>query len=142
MGFNYAREKKKFDSEWEKKEKWYRESGMSEDAIREMREYDWNDFKARRCYEKRRDDSGTDIEEIAAPETEQRTSGRYGWIEDIDDSALVHKLRKLKLHELEIITLLIIDDLSREQAAAKMEIPYRTFKYQLKKMAHCKMKLQ
>ena len=33
MGFNYAREKRKFDEKWKKLEDWYRESGMSEDAI-------------------------------------------------------------------------------------------------------------
>ena len=47
MGFNYAREKRKFDEKWKKLEDWYRESGMSEDAIREMREYDWNELKAK-----------------------------------------------------------------------------------------------
>ena len=134
MGFYYATEKAKFNAKWKTLEKWYRESGMSEDAIREMREYDWSEFKARRRYEKRRDDSGIDIEEIAEPETEQRTSGRYGWIEDIDTPTLVHKLRNLTLHELEIITLLTVEDLTQEQAAKKMGIPYRTFKYQLKKI--------
>ena len=134
MGFKYAREKRKFDEKWEKLEDWYRKSGMSEDAIREMREYDWNELKARRRYENKRDESGADIEEIAEPETERKTSGRYCWIEDLNNPALVHKLRKLTSHELEIITLLIIDDLTQQQAAEKMGIPYRTFKYQLKKI--------
>ena len=134
MGFNYAREKRKFDEKWKKLEDWYRKSGMSEDAILEMREYDWNDLKARRRYENKRDESGTDIEEIAEPETGRKPSGRYGWIEDLNNTALVLKLRKLTPHELEIITLLIIDDLTQQQAAEKMGIPYRTFKYQLKKI--------
>ena len=134
MGFYYATEKAKFDEKWKKLEDWYRRSGMSEDAIREMREYDWNELKARRRYENKRDESGADIEEFAEPETERKTSGRYGWIEDLNNTALVHKLRKLTLHELEIITLLIVDDLTQQQAAEKMGIPYRTFKYQLKKI--------
>ena len=117
MGFNYAHEKRKFDEKWKKLEDWYRKSGMSEDAILEMREYDWNDLKARRRYEHKRDESGTDIEEIAEPETERKTSGRYGWVEDLNNPALVHKLRKLTPHELEIITLLIVDDLTQQQAA-------------------------
>ena len=134
MGFYYATEKAKFDEKWKKLEDWYRKSGMSEDAIREMREYDWNELKARRRYENKRDESGADIEEIAEPETERKTSGRYGWIEDLNNTALVLKLRKLTPHELEIITLLIVDDLTQQQAAEKMGIPYRTFKYQLKKI--------
>ena len=50
MGFNYAREKGKFDEKWKKLEVWYRRSGMSEDAIREMREYDWNEFNSTRKF--------------------------------------------------------------------------------------------
>ena len=134
MGFYYATEKAKFDEKWKKLEDWYRKSGMSEDAIREMREYDWNELKARRRYENKRDESGADIEEFAEPETERKTSGRYGWIEDLNNTALVHKLRKLTLHELEIITLLNVDDLTQQQAAEKMGIPYRTFKYKIKKI--------
>ena len=41
MGYNYSREKRKFDAEWKKKEAWYRESGMSEEAIQEIFTYDW-----------------------------------------------------------------------------------------------------
>lgn len=48
-----------------------------------MREYNWNELKARRRYENKRDESGADIEEIAEPKTERKTSGRYGWVEDL-----------------------------------------------------------
>lgn len=41
MGYSYSREKRKFDIEWKKKEEWYRESGMSEEAIQEIFTYDW-----------------------------------------------------------------------------------------------------
>ena len=41
MGYSYSREKRKFDAEWKKKEEWYRESGMSEEAIQEIFTYDW-----------------------------------------------------------------------------------------------------
>ena len=64
MGFNYAREKRKFDEKWKKLEDWYRESGMSEDAIREMREYDWSEFNSTRKFYRYGDDD-VDVESIA-----------------------------------------------------------------------------
>ena len=63
MGFNYAREKREFDREWNEKERWYRESGMSEDAIREMFEYDWREFNSTRKFYRHGDDD-VDVESI------------------------------------------------------------------------------
>ena len=48
MTFNYATERKKFENNWAITEALYRRHGMSESAIQEMREYDWNLFKAAR----------------------------------------------------------------------------------------------
>ena len=48
MTFNYSAERKKFEKNWAKTEALYRKHGMSENAIREMREYDWDMFKAAR----------------------------------------------------------------------------------------------
>ena len=48
MKFNYSYEKKKFDTEWEKLEIEYRKSGMTEKAIMEIRNFDWNLFKLQR----------------------------------------------------------------------------------------------
>ena len=64
MGFNYALEKRKFDEKWKKLDVWYRESGMSEDAIREMYEYDWREFNSNRKFYRHGDDD-VDVESIA-----------------------------------------------------------------------------
>jgi len=50
MGFNYGREKKKFDTDWKKKATWYRAVGMSEDAIQTLHAFDWEQFKSERRY--------------------------------------------------------------------------------------------
>lgn len=36
MGFYYAREKQKFDAEWERLSAWYQAEGMSAEAIKEL----------------------------------------------------------------------------------------------------------
>lgn len=48
MEFNYAVEKRKFEQGWAKTEALYRKHGMTEKAIQEMHEYDWDMFKASR----------------------------------------------------------------------------------------------
>lgn len=41
MKFNYAREKRIFDKEWEQLQREYLEAGMHESAIAEMKSFDW-----------------------------------------------------------------------------------------------------
>lgn len=53
MGFYYAREKKKFDAEWEKTAAWYKSEGMSDEDIEKMRLFDWAQFCRQRSYENR-----------------------------------------------------------------------------------------
>ena len=46
MAYNYAKEKRRFDAEWKRNERWYRKEGMSEDDIEEMRRFDLEQFNA------------------------------------------------------------------------------------------------
>ncbi len=54
IAYNYAREKRRFDAEWKRKEVWYRKEGMSEGSIEEMRRFDLEQFNRDRAYESRR----------------------------------------------------------------------------------------
>ena len=51
MGFHYAREKQKFDAEWERLSAWYQAEGMSAEAIEAIRQFDWANFCHQRVYE-------------------------------------------------------------------------------------------
>lgn len=48
MNFNYSYEKKKFEQEWAKLEKEYRQAGMSDKDILEMKNFDYDCFKLNR----------------------------------------------------------------------------------------------
>ena len=50
MSFNYAREKRMFDREWEQLHKEYAAAGMNEAAIAQMKAFDWGWFCSRRVY--------------------------------------------------------------------------------------------
>lgn len=148
MGFNYAFERAKFDVEWQKKYEWYKAEGMSDDAIRKIYEYDLGVFNAERSYVNHTQelpDENTPLEyghgtlvqkyeHFCVTFSEADFSGRYAWVETIEDEKLVHKLKKLNEHQLEMLTLISFEGYTQEEAAKCMEIPYRTFKYQLKKL--------
>lgn len=47
MGFNYAAEKKKFETLWARLRREYRAAGMSDAAIQKMHDFDWEVFNRR-----------------------------------------------------------------------------------------------
>jgi len=137
MGFNYAREKTKFETEWKKKAMLYRSAGMSEDSIQILRDDAWNEFKSDRNYALHTQELPEDQRintsyflSLTITASEEELTGRYDWIETLNNSAMVHKLRQLDINKLEMLTLVSQDGLTQEEAAIRMGIPYRTFKYQ------------
>lgn len=141
MAFYYAQEKAKFDAAWQKTAAWYRREGMSEEAIRILYDDAWEEFKANRNYtlhtQELPDEQRTNILyclSMTVTFSEDDFTGRYAWIETIDNPELVHKLRRLDTHSLEMLTLVSQDGLTQEEAAQRMMVPYRTFKYQWKRL--------
>ena len=50
MGFNYAKEHRKFEAKWKKLRKEYEEAGMDEDAIEQIYQFDREVFCSERSY--------------------------------------------------------------------------------------------
>ena len=134
MGFNYAREKRKFDEKWKKLEVWYRESGMSEDAILEMYEYDWSEFNSNRKFYRYGDDD-VDIESIVEEDGDSidKTFSEE-WIELLDTSDLVRKVRKLPADYIEIIDLLVRENLTQEEVARRMHCSQQNIAKKIEKI--------
>lgn len=98
MGFNYAREKRKFDKEWEQLHQEYAAAGMSEAAIAQMKAFDWGWFCSRRVYADHvqalpeessynEDGRSTLFRKFAALSVafeQGQASGRYAWVETIE----------------------------------------------------------
>ena len=120
MGFNYAREKRKFDKKWNEKERWYRKSGMSEDAIREMYKYDWSEFNSTRKFYRHGDDN-VNVESIVEEDGDSidKTFSEE-WIELLETPNLVRKVRKLPADYIEIIDLMVRENLTQEEVAGRM----------------------
>ena len=125
MSFNYAREKRKFEKEWEVLYQKYSRTGMPEDAIAQMKEYDWVCFCGNRIYQMH---TQAIPQEVFDADEEHSTllkkfpnlsvqlelgSGRYGWIESIEDDVLYGRLQALAPKDLELVTLLVIEKYTR-----------------------------
>lgn len=62
MGYKHGLEKRKFDAEWNKNEKLYRELGMSDEQIASIKEFDNDTFRSDRAYLEKKVDL-SDIED-------------------------------------------------------------------------------
>ena len=134
MGFNYALEKRKFDEKWKKLDVWYRESGMSEDAIREMYEYDWREFNSTWKFYRYGDDD-VNVENITE-EDEDAIDKAFSeeWIELLETQNLVRKVRKLPADYIEIIDLMVRENLTQEEVAMRMHCSQQNIAKKIEKI--------
>ena len=125
MGFHYAREKQKFDAEWERLSAWYRVEGMSAEAIAELYKYDWAVFCRQRSFENRTQPLPEEPASVLHRKFSQLTTvmtdtdlrGRYDWIESLDDDELAGRLKKLPADDRELLTQIVMDGLTKAEVA-------------------------
>ena len=165
MSFNYAAEKKKFETLWARLRREYRAAGMSDAAIQKMHDFDWEVFKQERIYRLHTQDLGIGIFDEPSAEQEDKsalmkkflesvsrwddytTASRYGWIEGIGDQRLVRVLKRLSISEKELLTKYCIEDKTQQEIAAEMGLSQRAVGKQLQQLKNffrkfCKMVLK
>ena len=133
MGYNYSREKRKFDAEWKKKETWYRESGMSEEAIQEIFTYDWAEFNATRKFYRYMED--VDVERIPEKSGDiLETALPKEWIELLDSPEMLRKIRQLPTDYIEIIEMLCFENLTQREIAERMSCSQQNIAKKIEKI--------
>ena len=144
MSWNNAYEKRKFEEKQKKQAKKYRALGMTEEQIKEMYEFDYAQFKSERRFHMHTqsfepdkfDDDEDDNEKLsivekfqdvlATTQDDSTDKSRYWWIEEIDEPETVKKIKSLSERDLEILTLMVIDELTHEEIAKIMGVCVRT----------------
>lgn len=144
MSWNNAYEKRKFEEKQKKQAEKYRALGMTEEQIKEIYEFDYAQFKSERRFHMHTqsfepdkfDDDEDDNEKLsivekfqdvlATTQDDSTEKSRYWWIEEIDDSETVRKIKLLSKSDLEILTLIVIDKLKNKEIAQVTGIPLRT----------------
>lgn len=140
MTFNYGAERKKFEKTWAITEALYRKHGMSESAIQEMREYDWDLFKAARIEAIHtqemgfQPDSDDDMTMMDSPllmkffdqfTSQYDTHGshdRYWWLEELSDPRFIAVIPRLTNDEKELLTLIVVEGYTQGECAVKLHI--------------------
>lgn len=129
MGFNYAKERRKFDAEWKKLRKQYEQAGMSDDAIEQLYQFDLEAFRSWRNYsvqtqqlpdlyiDKENEEKHSSLlkkfKTLSTTFDESDFPGRYAWVDEIEDAGLAEKIRRLSADDLELLTLIAIDGYSQ-----------------------------
>ena len=131
MGFNYGREKRRFDKEWEQLQKEYADAGMDEADIAQMKEFDWKWFCSRRVYDSHNQvlPDEKDFSEgantvlfhkfssLSADFDMQKSSGKYDWLQEIEDKEMYRRLKFLKSKDLELLTLVAKEGYTQAEVA-------------------------
>ena len=149
MGFNYAKEKNRFEANWKKLQKKYEDVGMLPEAINAMHTYDWEAFLAHRIYSSHtqalpaclsgvtEDDRSTLFQKYPSLSVSfdiDDFSGRYSWIETISDAHLTARLKSLSSEDLEVLTILIIEGYDQEELARRWRCSQSAISQRFKKL--------
>ncbi len=138
MNWNNGAERKKFRKRMKKQEVWYRKEGMSEEAIKAMREYDTKWFNScRREYRHIQpidelvegvNDEGMNplirrfreaMSYYMVPDMEENI---FWWIDEIEDQALLNAVAKMKPLTVLIISLVVFCGYKSEEVAEMLGI--------------------
>ena len=107
---------------------------MSEDAIREMCEYDWNEFNSTRKFYRRGEDN-VDVESIVEEDGDSidKTFSEE-WIELLETPNLVRRVRKLPADYIEIIDLMVRENLTQKEVAGRMHCSQQNIAKKIEKI--------
>lgn len=134
MGFNYAREKLRFEKEWRLIRQQYEQAGMSPDDIEQMYAFDWAWFKSQRKYFNHLSDLSDGITLESFPQSitgytmsiyaacgmrDTSSINRYQWFDEIDDEELARRLKLLSREDIELLTCFVFEESTQREIALK-----------------------
>ena len=149
MGFNYAKERRKFEAEWKKLRQEYKQAEMDAHAIEQLYLFDLGVFCSERSYlnhtQQMQDmyivGESSDhssllkkIKNISVTFDEAAFHDRYAWVETIDDSHLSALIRKLPQRDLELLTFLVIEGHTQQELAEEWHCSQRLISKRLQKI--------
>ena len=152
MSWNNGYERRKFEA-WQKKQaEEYRALGMTEEQIKEMYEFDLEQFKSERRYRMHTQRLQVqEFEENDADESDNtllneffdeltcniETSGyksKYWWVEEIENPKLAERIKILSKDDLELLTKSIIDEYTQTELADIYGIAQKNISKKLKRI--------
>lgn len=136
MAYNHGLAKREFEREWHKKEKKYRELGMTDEQINAIREFDEQEFRAERVYLEKKvplaeadEFRQTTIDESVIDNIEEN------WYEYITDTEKRKALRKVPANMRRAFYLNKIMKMSQQEISSILLMPRRTIGWWIVKIA-------
>jgi len=136
MAYNHAKEEKRFKEQWEQKEILYRKSGMNDEQISVIREYDESVFRMDRAFY-RRTMLLTEPENLSegVSDSHSDTYLEEYWTELIDSAEKYNSLMKVPPIMRKAFYLYKVMGLHQSEISLKLSIPQQTISYWIGKIA-------
>jgi len=144
MGFNYAKEKAKFDRQWAELCKQYEQLGMSADSIQQIHDFDWDCFKSQRRYDSHQVDLSEEVTVKAIQRASTRTapgdipaslgSDPSRWLDEIEDERLLRKLMLLSQDDIALLTCLVFEEYTQSEVAQQKAQSQKSISRQLQQI--------
>ena len=136
MGYNHGLEKKKFDAEWQKNEKLYRELGMTDEQITAIWEFDYKTFRSDRAYFEKKTDLSEYEETLQSDDSNiDECNIEENWHEYITDIDKRRQLSELRPEQRRAYYLCKIMNMKQEDVSSILLIPRRTISFWIVKIA-------
>ncbi len=136
MSYNHGAAKRKFETKWQKKEKRYRELGMTEEQINAIREFDEKTFRSDRAYLEKKvplaeadEFRQTTINELVIDNIEEN------WYEYITDSEKRKAMRKVPANMRRAFYLNKVMSMSQQEISSILLVTQQTISYWIVKIA-------
>lgn len=114
MAYNKAKEERKWKQWKEKEEALLRTMGMDEESIQKLRNSDWEEFKAERCYQNHRASFPEHLDWGSTEEDEQEIGNISVLLDSISDERLLYILRNTDKMTLQFLLLKMMGFSGRE----------------------------
>ena len=147
MAFNFSTAYKKYEQQEAQRRAYYEKLGMSQSDIEAICAFDKKQFLSDCRYQRRMQSLTTEDEYgderspllvrfadvLTVYQTPSMTE-RFWWVDEIESSELIQKIKKLTLEELELITMYVFDSLTQKEIAARLNISQMAVSKRLKKV--------
>ena len=136
MGYNHGLEKKKFDIEWLKNEKLYRELGMTDEQIASIKDFDYKAFCSDRAYYEKKSNLA-DYEDTLQSSNDaiDECNVEENWHEYITDIDKRSMLSELRPEQRRAYYLYKVLNMKQEDISSILLIPRRTISFWIVKIA-------
>lgn len=135
MSYNHGAAKRKFETEWQKKENQYRELGMTDEQINAIREFDEQEFRAERVYLEKK------VPLAEADEFRQTTIDEFvidnieeNWYEYITDSEKRKVMKNVPANMRRAFYLNKVMKMPQQDVSSILLIPRQTLSYWIVKI--------